>query len=109
MVTGELLNAFFKVQDFEMLEEYQVCSNMAEKMWPFKLPRQKRHSEVVLDSEKCHSDRLKAPNSLKETGFKNLVMSYTNHDRTKKPIDIHLLNLEGGQELDTRAHFLLMC
>ena len=83
LVKGELLNAYFKAEEFEVSNEYQVCSNMADRIQAAKVSVRKRAQSVVLDAEKRWSDRLMDPGSLKVDGIKKIVVTYTD-DKGKK-------------------------
>ena len=83
LVKGELLNAYFKAEEFDGLEEYQVCSNMADSIKEAKVSVRKRAQSVVLDAEKRWSDCLMDHGSLKVDDIKKIVVAYTD-DKGKK-------------------------
>ena len=83
LVKGELLNACFKAEEFDVSEEHQACSNVADRIKDAKVSIRKRAQLVVLDAEKRWSDRLMDPRSLKVDGVKKIVVSCTD-DTGKK-------------------------
>ena len=98
MVKGELLNAYFKAEEFDVLEEYQVCLNMADRIQEAKVSVMKRAQSVVLDAEKRRSDRLMDPGSLKVDGIKKIVVACTDDKGKKNTTTIIFWSQEHGQE-----------
>ena len=66
LVKGELLNAHFKAEEFNVLEECQVCSNMADRIQGSKASLRKRAQLVALDAEKRQSIGLMDPETSKK-------------------------------------------
>ena len=107
LVKGELLNAYFKAEEFDMSEEHQVCSNVADRIQQIqatKVSGRKRAPSVVLDAQKRHSNRLKDPGSLKVGDINNIVVSCTDDKKRKYATTIIFLSREQGQELDIGQH-----
>ena len=104
LVKGELLNAHFEAEEFDVLEECQVCLNVADRIKDAKVSIRKRAQLVVLDAEKCRSEPLMDPRSLKVDGIKKIAVSYTDDTGGKNTTTIIFWSREQGQESDIGCH-----
>ena len=96
LVKGELLNAYFKAEEFDGSEEYQVCSNVAASIKESKVSVKKRGQ--LVDAEKRWSDCLMDPGSLKVDGIKKIVVSCTDDTGKKCTTTIIFWSQEHRQE-----------
>ena len=108
LVKVELLNVFFKVEDFDVLEECQVCSNVVDQIGGTKAPGRKRCSTVVSDAEKCFSNGLRDLGSLNVADIENIGVTCKDDNDKKHMTTMSFLTQEEGQELVMEHHSPLM-